>query len=189
MRPNRDTYYSEAIFDLDAGPVTVTLPDTGKRFISYIIINEDHYVPTVYYGGGFYKLTRENVGTRYVFTAVRTLVDPNNPSDVEKVHALQEAMKIEQPGGAGNEVPNSDQASQKKVRDALKVLSETIPDFSHAFGRKNEVDPVRHLIGTAAAWGGNPDKDAIYLNITPKNDDGSGVYRLVAPSNVPVDGF
>ena len=30
-----------------------------------------------------------------------------------------------------------------------------------------EVDPIRHLIGTAAAWGGNPERDALYLNVTP----------------------
>ena len=34
VRPNRDTLYSGAVFDFDAGPVTITLPDAGKRFIS-----------------------------------------------------------------------------------------------------------------------------------------------------------
>ena len=34
IRMNRDTLYSAAVFDLDAGPVTVTLPDAGKRFMS-----------------------------------------------------------------------------------------------------------------------------------------------------------
>ncbi|PWK76088.1 hypothetical protein C8K44_10274 [Aminobacter sp. AP02] len=50
------------------------------------------------------------------------------------------------------EAPNWDQASQKKVRAALLVLATTIPDFSKAFGTKQEADPVRHLIGTAAGW-------------------------------------
>ncbi len=30
VRPNRDTLYSYAVFDLDAGPVTVALPDAGN---------------------------------------------------------------------------------------------------------------------------------------------------------------
>ncbi len=30
IRLNRDTLYSSAVFDLDAGPVTITLPDAGK---------------------------------------------------------------------------------------------------------------------------------------------------------------
>ena len=39
------------------------------------------------------------------------------------------------------------------------------------FGAKGEVDPVRHLIGSASAWGGNPEKDALYLNVTPSKND------------------
>ena len=31
IRPNRDTLYSLAVFDLDAGPVTITLPDPDKH--------------------------------------------------------------------------------------------------------------------------------------------------------------
>ena len=101
---------------------------------------------------------------------VRTLVDPVDPKDVEQVHVLQDAIKVEQKGAGKFEAPNWDQASQKKVRDALLVLATTIPDFKKAFGTKEQVDPIRHLIGTAAAWGGNPDKDATYLNITPDQE-------------------
>src|SRR5262249_55724761 len=43
IRPNRDTLYSIALFDLDAGPVTITLPDPGKRFMTMQIISEDQY--------------------------------------------------------------------------------------------------------------------------------------------------
>jgi para-nitrobenzyl esterase len=32
VRMNRDTLYSSAVFDLEAAPVTITLPDAGKRF-------------------------------------------------------------------------------------------------------------------------------------------------------------
>ena len=63
-----------------------------------------------------------------------------------------------------------------------------MPDFKKAFGTKEQVDPVRHLIGTAAAWGGNPDKDATYLNITPAKNDGVTVYKL-SVKDVPVDAF
>ena len=188
IRLNRDTLYSAAVFDLDAGPVTITLPDAGKRFMSLQVINEDHYVPGVYYGAGSHTLTKENVGTRYVATAVRTLVNPNDPEDVKQVHALQDAIKVEQASPGTFEVPSWDPASQKTVRDALLVLATTIPDFKKAFGTKEEVDPVRHLIGTAAGWGGNPDKDATYLNITPAKNDGTTIYKLNV-KDVPVDGF
>ena len=154
IRLNRDTLYSAAIFDLDAGPVTITLPDAGKRFMSMQVISEDHYVPEVVYGKGSYTLTKDKIGTRYVATPIRTLVDPTNPKDVEQVHALQDAIKVTQKATGKFEAANWDQASQKKMRDALLVLASTIPDFKKAFGKKGEVDPVRHLIGTAAGWGG-----------------------------------
>ena len=189
QRANRDTLYSIGVFDLDAGPVTITLPDSGKRFMTMIVIDEDHYVFTVDYGPGSHTLTRDKIGTRYALAAIRILVDPDDPKDVEQVHALQAAMKVEQPGGPGRfEVPNWDQVSRKKVADALVVLGETIPDYRRAAGRKDEVDPVRHLIATATGWGLNPDKDAIYLNVTPKQNDGKTLYKLNI-KDVPVDGF
>ena len=46
----------------------------------------------------------------------------------------------------------------------------------------------RHLIGAASAWGGNPEKDALYLNVVPGKNDGKTVYRLDV-KDVPVDGF
>jgi hypothetical protein len=188
IRLNRDTLYSSAVFDLDAGPVTVTLPDAGERFMSMQVINEDHYVPEVNYGAGSYALDRAKVGTRYVAVAIRTLVDPNSPEDLKKVHALQDAIKVEQASAGSVEMPDWDPAGQKKVRDALLVLATTIPDFKNAFGKKGEVDPVRHLIGTAAGWGGNPDKDAVYLNVTPDKNDGQIVYKLDV-GTVPVGAF
>ena len=188
IRLNRDTLYSSALFDLDAGPVTVTLPDAGERFMSMQVVNEDHYVPEVKYGAGSYTLDKEKVGTRYVAVAIRTLVDPADPEDVKEVHALQDAIKVEQASAGAFEIPDWDQASQKTVRDALLVLQSTLPDFRKAFGTKDDVDPIRHLLGTAAGWGGNPDKDATYLNITPANNDGTTVYKL-SVKDVPVDGF
>lgn len=188
IRLNRDTLYSSAVFDLDAGPVNITLPDAGKRFMSMQVISQDHYVPEVVYGAGTYTLDKDKVGTRYVLVGIRTLVDPADAEDLKTVHALQDAIKAEQAGAGSLEIPGWDQASQKKVRDALLVLGSTMPDFKKAFGTKAEVDPIRHLLGTAMGWGGNPDKDATYLNIVPAGNDGKTVYTL-AVKDVPVDGF
>jgi hypothetical protein len=188
-RQNRDTLYSSAIFDLDAGPVTITLPDAGKRFMTLMTIDQDHYVVEVVYDSKPHTYTREQVGTRYLLVAARTLVDPADANDVQQVHKLQDAIKVDQPGGPGRfEVPKWDSVSQKKLRDALLVLNETLPDLRRAGGRRDEVDPVRHLIATASAWGLNPEKDAIYLNVTPSRNEGTTVYKLNV-KDVPVDGF
>ncbi|KRB51965.1 carboxylesterase [Rhizobium sp. Root708] len=190
IRANRDTLYSSAVFDLDAGPVTLTMPDPGNRFMSLMAINEDHYVVgDIRYGAGSYTYDKNAVGTRYMLIGIRTLVIPDDADDVETVHKLQEQIKVDQPGGKGAfDIPTWDDASQKKVRDALLVLGSTIPDFRGAFGSKETVNPIRHLIGTALGWGGNPDKDAFYLNVTPPQNDGKTVYDLTV-KDVPVDGF
>jgi hypothetical protein len=76
IRPNRDTLYSAGVFDLDAGPETITLPDAGKRFMAMQAVNQDQYTPVVYYGAGSYTLTTERTGTRYAAVVVPMLVDP-----------------------------------------------------------------------------------------------------------------
>ncbi len=187
IRLNRDTLYSSAVFDLDAGPVTVTLPDAGTRFMSLMVVSQDHYTTTTY-GAGPHTIDKDKVGTRYALVGIRTLVDPADPKDVAQVHKLQDAIKVSQQGTGTLTLPNWDAASQKKVRDALLVLATTMPDFKNAFGTKAQVDPVRHLVASAAAWGGNPDRDAVYLNITPARNDGKTIYRLNV-GTVPVDAF
>jgi hypothetical protein len=188
-RPNRDTFYSFAIVDLDAGPVTITLPDAGKRFMGMQVVNQDQYTLTTYYGVGTHTLTREMIGTRYAIAVVRFLVDPSNKEDVGQVHALQDAIKFSQERPGTFEIPNWDEASLKKVRAALLLLGTTVSDTRRMFGaNENEVDPVRHLIGSAMLWGGYPEKDALYLPITPARNDGSTIHKLRV-GDVPVDGF
>src|SRR6478609_1255751 len=120
--------------------------------------------------------------------AVRTLVDPNDPADTSRVHTLQDAITAEQSDRGSFEVPDWDPVSQKQVRDALVALFATLPDSKHMFGTEADTDPVRRLIGSAAAWGGNPEKEALYLTVNPQANDGTIVHRLTV-SDVPVDGF
>ena len=190
IRLNRDTIYSAAVFDLDAGPVTVTLPDSQGRFMSMLVINQDHYNPLVGYEAGDYVLSRELVGTRYGMVAIRTLANPNNEADMKAARALQDAIAVSQPGGPGKfDIPSWDQASQAKVRAALLQLAGSLPDMRYSAGAGPEdVDAVRRLIASAAGWGLNPDKDAIYLNVNPEQNDGKSVYQLTV-KEVPVEAF
>jgi hypothetical protein len=188
VRSNRDTLYSAGVFDLDAGPVTISLPDPGGRFMSMQVITEDHYVPAVFYGQGEHTLTRDDIGTRYVMVAIRTLVDPNDDADVDTVHALQDAVAVHQDDIGSFDIPSWDPLSQKAVRDALVQLGATLPDSRGMFGTKENTDPVRRLIGSAVAWGGNPERDAMYFSVQPAKNDGATVYRL-SVDQVPVDGF
>lgn len=188
IRMNRDTLYSGAVFDLDAGPVSITLPDTDGRFMSMQIIDEDQYTHDVVYDRGPHQLLREEIGTRYVLAAVRTLVDPRDAKDLLRAHALQDAIVVEQPDIGAFEIPAWDEESQERVRDALLVLGSTLPDSRHAFGDRDDVDPVRFLIGAALGWGGNPETEATYVQVVPERNDGRTPHELTV-RDVPVDGF
>lgn len=189
IRMNRDTLYSFAVFDLSGGPVTLSLPNAGKRFMSMMIVDQDHYVPIVAYGTKPIMLSQKSVGTRYAFAAVRTLVDPNDPKDMAEVHRLQDGIKVSQKDIGKLDLPNWDGGSLTEVRNALLALAKHQTSFRGAFGARGQVDPVQHLIGTAAGWGGNPDKDASYASFTPAKNDGKTTYSVTVPRNVPVKSF
>jgi hypothetical protein len=190
IRLNRDTLYSFGVFDLDAGPITVTLPEAGTRYMAMQVIDHDHYVPDVFYAPGKHTLSKESIGTRYVFLAIRTFVNPNDDADIEAVHTLQNAVVVEQQSKGTFDVPDWDQESLTKVRDALLALAAANGgiDSTRMFGRRGVVDPVQHLIGTAAGWGGNPPNAAIYVGVEPEQNDGKTKHELTV-RDVPVDGF
>src|SRR3979490_46042 len=104
VRPNRDTLYSGSVFDFDAGPVTITLPDAGIRFMSMQVIDEDQYTRAVSYGAGRYTVSREEMGTRYGSVVIRILANPEDPVDMKQVHALQDRIKVEQKSSGKYEV-------------------------------------------------------------------------------------
>ena len=190
IRMNRDTLYSAAVVDLGASPATVTLPEAGGRFMAMQVINEDHYTVNVLYRPGQHTFTKESVGTRYVLFLVRTFIDPTNSADEARVHALQDQLTVAQSQPGNWDVPAWDPASLDTIRKALLALADANGglDSARMFGSKDQVDPVQHLLGTAAGWGGNPLADAFYSGVAPDKNDGKVGYRLTV-KDVPVDGF
>jgi hypothetical protein len=187
VRLNRDTRYSIGVFDL-TNSLSVILPDTKGRFISMQVINEDEYTKAVHYIPGKYKFNRESIGTRYVCLIIRVLVNGEDEADNHIVTGIQNQIEVEQSSPGTFEVPNWDKASQDKLRDAINVLASTLSDTKMCFGDKHEVDPIAHLLGAAYGWGGNPVKDAMYINIIPEQNDGKTPCKLTV-KDVPVDGF
>jgi Protein of unknown function (DUF1254) len=187
VRMNRDTLYSSGVFDLDAEPVAVTLPDPGERFMSLQVVSQDHFAIEVVYAPGRFSYSKETVGTRYVFLIIRTLANPEDPADLTAANALQDAIEVEQARAGSFEVPTWEIASQDKVRDALAALG-SFGGTTIRFGTRDEVDPISHLIGTAIGWSGNPNSAAIYSGRYPAVNDGNTVHAITV-KDVPVDGL
>ncbi len=190
IRMNRDTLYSSGVFDLSC-PVTIVKPDSGDRFQSMQVINQDHYTKLVAYEPGEYQLTQEMVGTRYVCVLVRTLVDPTDASDIKAANAIQDKLSARQESIGTFEVPDWDQEQLTALRDRLNrlaALGEGTAVDVPKFGDVGEVEPMVHRIATAYGWGGSPREAAIYERGAPQGGNQDKPHTITI-RDVPVDGF
>lgn len=185
IRMNRDTLYSAAVVDVSEG-ASITVPDGGDRYISVMVVNQDHFINRILHEPGEHLLTVEELDTPWVAVAARILVNPGDPDDVAEVNALQDKLAVEANSSNPFEMAEYDTDSLDATRKALLELAKHLGSFDHAFGAQGDVDPVRHLLATAAGWGGLPDREARYLGIVPALPVGE--YTLTV-REVPVDGF
>lgn len=107
--PNNDTLYSTAWCDTASGPIRLTVPATGNRYISIAFLdmftNNFAILGTRTTGGdgGSYTLVGPDAPsagpetirspTRWALILVRTLVD--GPADLAAAHAVQDAFRLE----------------------------------------------------------------------------------------------
>lgn len=185
IRMNRDTLYSFAIVNLKAG-ATLTLPNAAGRYMSAMVVNSDHLIPAVYHDAGNHALTESIVGSEFAMIGVRTLVDPNNAADIAEVVALQDRIVVAAGDEEEFERRDYDAASLDKTRSALLSLGSGLRNFDHMFGTRDQIDPIRHLIGTAAGWGGLPSTEAAYVGVEPEATGGDYEVTL---KDVPAEAF
>lgn len=188
IRMQRDTLYSIGVFDLTT-PVTIVKPETDGRFLSMQVINQDHSMLPVKHSAGHFSFTEKNIGTRYVFILFRTFVDANDPADIKAANAVQDQIVAKQQNPGTFEIPDWDEGSLHKIRNAINVLAATRTSATGMFGDKAKLDPISHMLGTAFGWGGNPKEAAVYENVYPEKNDGKTPYTLTITEKAPVDGF
>jgi hypothetical protein len=186
IRPNQDTLYSAAVVDLSK-PVTVTLPKGDGRFQSVLVISQDHF-NFAYAAPGAYRLTEEEVGTRFAMLLFRTFVDAVDPDDPPRAHAVQDEIVVEGGGEGPFEAPDWDQENLAKARKAVNDLAAAVGlESSTSFGRRGEIDPLGHLIGIAG-WAGQPATMAEGIVDSVDRNDGETPH-VVTVRDVPVDAF
>lgn len=185
IRMNRDTLYSSAVVDVAEGAM-VSIPDAAGRYLSVMVVDQDHYVTSILHDAGEHLLKPDEFVSRHVGLAVRVLVDPSDAEDVEVANRVQDQLGLVASSDEPFVMPDYDEASFDAIRAALLRLGDANGGVGRgAFGRRGHVDPVRHLIGTAIGWGGLPESEAVYLG-------GSrlplGRYSMIV-RDVPVDAF
>jgi len=185
IRMNRDTLYSFAVVDISQG-AAFWLPEGGGRYLSAMVVNEEHYINRVFHEAGEYRLAVDEFDTPYVLLAVRIMVDPRDVENLAAVAALQDQISIRAVADRPFTSPDYDAESLDRTRTALLTLAAGMDSLEHSFGARDDVDPVHHLITTAAGWGGLPDAEATYIGVAPGLPVGK--YTLTV-GEVPVDGF
>ncbi|MGX9352773.1 DUF1214 domain-containing protein [Shimia sp. W99] len=187
IRANQDTLYSMVIVDLSE-PASITLPETDGRFQSMLVISQDHY-SFVESTPGTYALTKEDVGTRFAYVLFRTFVDPSDPEDLAIAHAAQDGLTLSGGGTGPFEAPDWDLESLADARRAVNDLASVVGfDTARSFGRKDEVDPIDHLVGAIAGWAGQPAEAAVGVISSVDGNDGVRPYAVTV-KDVPVDAF
>jgi len=186
IRMNQDTLYSGLVMDLSE-PVEITLPEIGGRYQSMHVISQDHYM-FAEATPGTYKLTEEEVGTRFATVSFRTFLDVSDPDDIAKAHAAQDGIAFSGGGDGPFETPDWDLEALAVARKALSDIAVLGFNADFAFGRKDEVRPIDHLVGAAAGWGGLPRNAASYVVDSVAANDGE-VAHAVTVKDVPVDAF
>ncbi len=161
VSPNNDVIYSMGIVDASKG-FTLTLPETGERFITAQIVSEEHMSHQLV-GGGVYKFTGKEFNGDHVAIGVRIGTDATK-KDVEYiVNKLQPQIKVV--ANSANPVPDYDEKTLLKVRAALMTEYNKMKDI---FGLMTDdvrkvKDWERFTYATAGAWGLSEDKYAMYL--------------------------
>jgi hypothetical protein len=186
IRMNRDTLYSLAVVNISDG-ATLTVPDAGDRYLTVMVVNQDHYINRVFTEPGEYELTTDEFDTPYVLLAARVLVDASDPEDVAQANQIQDGFSLSAGASEPPELPDYDEESFTAVRTAvLAVASQGFHGTYGMLGKKEEVDPHAHLLGTASGWGGLPEQEAYYESREP----GLPVDRYpITAKDVPVDAF
>ena len=189
IRMNLDTLYSSGVFDMEAGPVTITLPEAPDgRYISAQVLTQDHTTIDVYHGGTN-TFTAEDIGTRYAAVIIRVFADSFDQDDIFIANGLQDLIEINQPSQGEFIVPEYDQASFDATRMALLRLGALARgNFGIRMGTAEEIDPVSHLIVTAVGWGLLPEAEAAYFTGRPLPGDENKPHELIL-SDVPANAF
>ena len=125
IRMNRDTLYGTAVVDISQG-ATVSIPEGGDRYVSVMVVNQDHYINRVLHEPGDHPLTVEEFDTPWVAVGARVLVDPGDADDVAAVNALQDRFKLDAGSSEPFEAPDYDVASLDATRKALLELARAL---------------------------------------------------------------
>ena len=186
IRMNLDTLYSIVIIDFENGPITITIPDIKDRYMSMLVLDQDHYEVFYTNKGGKFTFNKKDYKTKYLVGIFRIFVN----NDIGTVNNIQDNIIVESLRSNQLHIPNYDMVSYNNTKRIIKELFETQPEMTtkNMFGKRGEVNELKHLIGTYVGWGGLKEEYAYYESKIVEKNDGIVNYQINV-SNVPVNAF
>ncbi|MCF6192790.1 MAG: DUF1254 domain-containing protein [Kangiellaceae bacterium] len=161
VRMNRDTVYSAYIADVSQG-ATVTLPKTKDgRYLSVMVVQNDHYIDQVFTKPGTYDIKSSN---SFVRIAARIEMNPFDSKDMVNVKRSQQQIFVNNSSKKPYPVLNYDKDQLFAMREKLVLEGSKIGSLKNMQGARGAVTPQMHLFGTALGWGLLPDLYAQYLS-------------------------
>ena len=118
--------------------------------------------------------------------AARVLADPADPEDVAAVNTLQDQFGLKAGSARPFAAPTTTSAAWMRPAPPCWSSNKGLFAFPRAFGAQGEVDPVHHLIGTAAGLG----RAARPRSLLPVRHPRPAAREVqLTVRDVPVDGF
>lgn len=168
VRMNLDTIYSGAIVDTSEG-ASITLPESDGRYMSVMVVQNDHYIDQVFLGAGTYEIKSD---TKFVMVVIRIQIDMNDPADGAKVEALQKATRLTTTANGSHILPDYDMEQLVALRNDLAAQAAKLGSLNNMQGARGTIDARMHLLGTAAGWGLLPDTNARYISYGQESAQG-----------------
>jgi hypothetical protein len=152
-----------ALVDTSKG-ATITVPEMpAGRYFSVLLLDNDHYCPSVIYTSGTHKLPQD---TKYLAINVRIqLLHPDDPADVVLVNKLQDQFVINANSADPFPEPNWDKESLAALTAEYNKEFAKFDLYPDGWmGKRGEADEATRHLACAGAWGLFPNKDAVYIN-------------------------
>jgi hypothetical protein len=130
VSPNQDTLYSIAVVDA-RHDFSVTVPDTGDRFISLHIQDFNHTFVGYETGGGEYQFKAEDINTDYVLVGIRIGTTATQEDASHIVERYQPQLAINSRGKGEQNINEVDAELMFEIREELV---EAFQDLESPFG-------------------------------------------------------
>ncbi|WP_401001113.1 DUF1214 domain-containing protein [Agromyces sp. GXQ0307] len=186
VRMNRDTLYGGSVVDTSQG-ARVFIPEvTDGRYVSLMLIDNDHYTIDVLHEPGWHEITSP---TRYCAAVPRVeLHDMRDEDEIAYVAGILGQFKIDANSAETFAPEDWDWDSMFALRAQYEQEFRTYTQYPSGWmGRRGEVDEETRHLAVAGAWGLFPEQEAVYINYTgPVDASKAYTARYTVP---PCDAF